>query len=139
MEQTFLDSVNSVIARVNETIQAAKEQNDSVVGTILIDEEHDEMITIAATPKGELLGSYVFHGVPLITKTTDSPRALAEDLLGYIDNFYDIGIAVESELELSEETTEELGDKTVMAVTIRKGKTFNGRISRTARDPRDFR
>lgn len=62
MEQTILDQVNSVIACVNETIQAAKEQNDSVVGTILIDEEHDELLTIAATPRGELLGSYVFHG-----------------------------------------------------------------------------
>ena len=117
----MLDGVNHVITLVNETIHAAKEQNDSVVGTILIDEEHDEMITIAATPKGELLGSYVFHGVPLITKTTDSPRALAEDMLNYIDNFYDIGIAVESELELSEETAEALGDKTAMAVAIRTG------------------
>jgi len=87
MEPTMLDGVNTVIANVNETIQAAKEQNDSVVGTILLDEEGGELITIAATPKGELLGSYVFHGVPLIVKETDSPRALAEDLLNYIDNF----------------------------------------------------
>ena len=84
MQPTTLDGVNSDIAYVNETIQSAKEQNDSVVGTILIDEEYDEMITIAATPKGELLGSYVFNGVPIIVKETDSPRALAEDLLNYI-------------------------------------------------------
>ena len=64
------------------------------------------MITIAATPQGELLVSY------------------------------SIGAAVDSEIELDDETFEELGDQTVMAVTIRKGK-FNGRISRTARDPRD--
>lgn len=32
MEQTLLDGVNIVMAHVNETIQAAKEQNDSVVG-----------------------------------------------------------------------------------------------------------
>lgn len=121
MEQTFLDSVNSVIARVNETIQVAKEQNDSVVGTILIDEEYAEMLVIVATPKGELLASYVFNGVPLITKETDSPRALAEDLLGYIDNFYNIGIAVESEIELDEETSEELRDKSAMAVAMRTG------------------
>lgn len=121
MEQTMLDGVNHVITLVNETIHAAKEQNDSVVGTILIDEEYAEMLVIAATPKGELLASYVFNGVPLITKETDSPRALAEDLLGYIDNFYNIGIAVESELELSEETAEALGDKTAMAVAIRTG------------------
>ena len=121
MEPTMLDGVNTVIANVNETIQAAKEQNDSVVGTILLDEEEGELITIAATPKGELLGSYVFHGVPLIVKETDSPRALAEDLLNYIDNFYAIGAEVECEIELDEETAEELGDKTTMAVAIRTG------------------
>ena len=120
MEPTMLDGVNTVIANVNETIQAAKEQNDSVVGTILLDEEEGELITIAATPKGELL-SYVFHGVPLIVKETDSPRALAEDLLNYIDNFYAIGAEVECEIELDEETAEELGDKTAMAVAIRTG------------------
>lgn len=121
MEPTMLDGVNTVIANVNETIQAAKEQNDSVVGTILLDEEEGELITIAATPKGELLGSYVFHGVPLIVKETDSPRALAEDLLNYINNFYAIGAEVECEIELDEETAEELGDKTAMAVAIRTG------------------
>lgn len=121
MEQTILDQVNSVIACVNETIQAAKEQNDSVVGTILIDEEHDELLTIAATPRGELFGSYVFHGAPLITKTTDSPRALAEDLLGYIDNFYDISAAIEDEIKLNDETAEKLGNETAMAVAMRTG------------------
>ena len=121
MEPTMLDGVNTVIAHVNETIQAAKEQNDSVVGTILIDEDHDEMITIAATPQGKLLASYVFHAVPIITKETDSPRALAEDLLNYIDNFYAIGAAVDSEIELDDETFEELGDKTTMAVAMRTG------------------
>lgn len=121
MEQTLLDGVNIVIAHINETIQAAKEQNDSVVGTILIDEEHDEMITIAATPQGELLASYVFHAVPIITKETDSPRALAEDLLNYIDNFYDIGAAVDSEIELDDETFGELEARTVMAIAMRTG------------------
>lgn len=121
MEQTLLDGVNIVMAHVNETIQAAKEQNDSVVGTILIDEDHDEMITIAATPQGELLASYVFHGAPLITKETDSPRALAEDLLNYIDKFYSIGAEVDSEIELDDETFEALEAQTVMAVAMRTG------------------
>lgn len=121
MEPTLLDGVNIVIAHINETIQAAKEQNDSVVGTILIDEEHDEMITIAATPQGELLASYVFHAVPIITKETDSPRALAEDLLNYIDNFYDIGAAVDSEIELDDETFGELEARTVMVIAMRTG------------------
>lgn len=121
MEQTLLDGVNIVIAHINETIQAAKEQNDSVVGTILIDEEHDEMITIAATPQGKLLASYVFHAVPIIAKETDSPRALAEDLLNYIDNFYAIGAAVDSEIELDDETFGELEARTVMAIAMRTG------------------
>ena len=121
MEPTMLDGVNIVMAHVNETIQAAKEQNDSVVGTILIDEDHDEMITIAATPQGELLASYVFHGASLITKETDSPRALAEDLLNYIDKFYSIGAEVDSEIELDDETFEELEAQTVMAVAMRTG------------------
>lgn len=121
MEPTMLDGVNTVIAHVNETIQAAKEQNDSVVGTILIDEDHDEMITIAATPQGKLLASYVFHAVPIITKETDSPRALAEDLLNYIDKFYSIGAAVDSEIELDDETFGELEARTVMAVAMRTG------------------
>lgn len=121
MEQTLLDGVNIVIAHINETIQAAKEQNDSVVGTILIDEEHDEMITIAATPQGELLASYVFHAVPIITKETDSPRALAEDLLNYIDKFYNIGAAVDSEIELDDETFGELEARTVMSIAMRTG------------------
>ena len=119
MNQETLDGVNRVITLVNETIHAAKERNDSVVGTIMIDEDHDEMLTIAATPQGELLAHYVFHGVPLIAKTTDSPRALAEDMLEYIDKFYAIGAAVEDEIELDEETAEELGNKTAMAVTVR--------------------
>ena len=119
MNQETLDGVNRVITLVNETIHAAKERNDSVVGTIMIDEDHDEMLTIAATPQGELLAHYVFNGVPLIAKTTDSPRALAEDMLGYIDKFYAIGAAVEDEIELDEETAEELGNKTAMAVTVR--------------------
>lgn len=119
MNQETLDGVNHVITLVNETIHAAKERNDSVVGTIMIDEEHDEMLTIAATPRGELLAHYVFNGVPLIAKTTDSPRALAEDMLEYIDKFYAIGAAVEDEIELDEETAEELGNKTAMAVTVR--------------------
>mgnify|MGYP001748041314 CR=1 FL=1 len=117
----MLDGVNAVIARVNETIQAAKEQNDSVVGTILLDEEEGELITIAATPQGELLASYVFHGTPIIVKETDSPRALAEDLLGYIDNFYAIGAEVECEIELDDETAEKLGNESAMAVAIRLG------------------
>ena len=121
MEQILLDGVNIVIAHINETIQAAKEQNDSVVGTILIDEDHDEMITIAATPQGKLLASYVFHAVPIITKETDSPRALAEDLLNYIDNFYAIGAAVDSEIELDDETFGELEAQTAMAVAMRTG------------------
>lgn len=121
MEQTLLDGVNIVMAHINETIQAAKEQNDSVVGTILIDEDHDEMITIAATPQGELLASYVFHAVPIITKETDSPRALAEDLLNYIDKFYSIGAAVDSEIELDDETFGELEAQTAMAVAMRTG------------------
>ena len=117
----MLDGVNTVIAHVNEIIQVAKEQNDSAVGTILIDKEHDEMITIAATPQGELLASYVFHAVPIITKETDSPRALAEDLLNYIDNFYDIGAEVECEIELDDETFGELEAQTAMAVAMRTG------------------
>lgn len=121
MEPTMLDGVNTVIVHVNETIQAAKEQNDSVVGTILIDEDHDEMITIAATPQGKLLASYVFHAVPIITKETDSPRALAEDLLNYIDKFYSIGAAVDSEIELDDETFGELEARTVMAIAMRTG------------------
>ena len=121
MEPTMLDGVNTVIAHVNETIQVAKEQNDSVVGTILIDEDHDEMITIAATPQGKLLASYVFHAVPIITKETDSPRALAEDLLNYIDKFYSIGVAVDSEIELDDETFGELEARTVMAIAMRTG------------------
>ena len=121
MNQETLDSVNHVITLVNETIQAAKERNDSVVGTILIDEEHDELLTIAATPQGELLSHYVFNGVPLISKTTDSPRALAEDMLNYIDNFYAICAEVKDEIELDEETAEELGNRTAMSVAIRTG------------------
>lgn len=119
MEQTMLDHVNTLIARVNETIQAAKEQNDSIVGILMIDEEYDEMLTIAATPQGELLATYVYNGVPMIAKETDSPRALAEDLLAYIDKFYSIGASIECEIELDEETAEELRDKTTMAVAIR--------------------
>ena len=102
MEPTTLDGVNSVVAYV-------------------IDEEYDEMITIAATPKGELLGSYVFNGVPIIVKETDSPRALAEDLLNYIDKLYSIGAAVDSEIELDDETFGELEARTVMAIAMRTG------------------
>ncbi len=121
MKQENLDTVNKIITHVNEAIQAAKDANDSVVGVIILDDEGDEMIAIAATPQGDLFGHYIFCGVPLVGKATDSPRALAEDLITYIEGFYDLGASVKSDITLDEETAKELGDRTAMSVAIQTG------------------
>lgn len=120
MKQENLDTVNKIITHVNEAIQAAKDANDSVVGVIILDDE-SEMIAIAATPQGDLLGHYILRGVPLVGKATDSPRALAEDLITYIEGFYDLGASVKSDITLDEETAKELGDRTAMSVAIQTG------------------
>ena len=52
---------------------------------------------------------------------TDSPRALAEDLITYIEGFYDLGASVKSDITLDEETAKELGDRTAMSVAIQTG------------------
>lgn len=121
MKQENLDTVNKIITHVNEAIQAAKDANDSVVGVIILDDESDEMIAIAATPQGDLFGHYILRGVPLVGKATDSPRALAEDLITYIEGFYDLGASVKSDITLDEETAKELGDRTTMSVAIQTG------------------
>lgn len=116
MNQEHRDSVNLIVKHVDESIQTAEAENESVVGVILINENKDDMLTIAATPQGVLYGQYVFCGVPIVGKATRSSRELAEDLITYIENFYALNAAVESDATLDAKTEHELGVEMAMVI-----------------------
>ncbi len=48
------------------------------------------------------------RSVPLVRKVTDSPQYMAESLLTFISQFYDIHGDVDDAIELSEESANEL-------------------------------
>lgn len=107
-EQYTTEQLNDIIDTCNEVIQKAKDANEPVAATLELSEDEQEGVILAANPQGQMMGFYVFRGVPLVRKVTDSPQYMAESLLTFISQFYDIHGDVDDAIELSEESANEL-------------------------------
>jgi len=107
-EQYTTEQLNDIINTCNEVIQKAKDANEPVAATLELSENEQEGVILAANPQGQMMGFYVFRGVPLVRKVTDSPQYMAESLLTFISQFYDIHEDVDDTIELSEESANEL-------------------------------
>ena len=107
-EQYTTEQLNDIINTCNEVIQKAKDANEPVAATLELSEDEQEGVILAANPQGQMMGFYVFRGVPLVRKVTDSPQYMAESLLTFISQFYDIHGDVDDAIELSEESANEL-------------------------------
>lgn len=107
-EQYTTEQLNDIIDTCNEVIQKAKDANEPVAATLELSEDEQEGVILAANPQGQMMGFYVFRGVPLVRKVTDSPQYMAESLLTFIRQFYDIHGDVDDAIELSEESANEL-------------------------------
>lgn len=107
-EQYTTEQLNDIIDTCNEVIQKAKDANEPVAATLEWSENEREGIILTANPHGQMMGYYVFRGVSLVRKATDSPRYMAESLLTFIEQFYAIHENVDDTIELSEEAVNEL-------------------------------
>jgi hypothetical protein len=107
-EQYTTEQLNDIIDTCNEVIQKAKDANEPVAATLELSEDEQEGVILAANPQGQMMGFYVFRGVPLVRKVTDSPQYMAESLLTFISQFYDIHGDVDDAIELSKESANEL-------------------------------
>lgn len=107
-EQYTTEQLNDIIDTCNEVIQKAKDANEPVAATLELSENEQEGVILAANPQGQMMGFYVFRSVPLVRKVTDSPQYMAESLLTFISQFYDIRGDVDDTIELSEESANEL-------------------------------
>lgn len=68
------------------------------------------------------MGFYIFRGTPIIRKVTDSPREMAESLLTFIGQFYQLHGAVDDSITLSVEASADLAGVAAMA----GAETFGG-------------
>ena len=107
-EQYTTEQLNDIIDTCNEVIQKAKDANEPVAATLELSESEQEGVILTANPQGQMMGFYVFRSVPLVRKVTDSPQYMAESLLTFIRQFYDIHRDVDDAIELSEESANEL-------------------------------
>ena len=107
-EQYTTEQLNDIIDTCNEVIQKAKDANEPVAATLELSENEQEGVILVANPQGQMMGVYVFRSVPLMRKVTDSPQYMAESLLTFISQFYDIHEGVDDTIELSEESASEL-------------------------------
>lgn len=107
-EQYTTEQLNDIIDTSNEVIQKAKDANEPVAATLELSESEQEGVILVANPQGQMMGFYVFRSVPLVRKVTDSPQYMAESLLTFIRQFYDIHGDVDDAIELSEESANEL-------------------------------
>lgn len=107
-EQYTTEQLNDIIDTCNEVIQKAKDANEPVAATLELSESEQEGVILVANPQGQMMGFYVFRSVPLVRKVTDSPQYMAESLLTFIRQFYDIHGDVDDAIELSEESANEL-------------------------------
>ena len=107
-EQYTTEQLNDIIDTCNEVIQKAKDANEPVAATLELSENEQEGVILTANPQGQMMGYYVFRSVPLVRKVADSPQYMAESLLTFISQFYDIHEGVDDTIELSEESASEL-------------------------------
>lgn len=111
-----------MITACNEIIHEARNANETAAGVLEMDEIEREGIIISANPQGQMMGFYIFRGVPLVRKATDSPRDMAESLLTFITQFYALHGGVEDSVELSDEVAADLAGTASMA----GAETFGG-------------
>ena len=121
-EQYTNEQLNDLISACNEIIHEARNANETAAGVLELDELEREGIIISANPQGQMMGFYIFRQVPLVRKTTDSPREMAETLLTFISKFYDLHGGVEDSIELSDEVAADLAGTASMA----GAETFGG-------------
>ena len=121
-EQYTNEQLNDLISAYNEIIHEARNANETAAGVLELDELEREGIIISANPQGQMMGFYVFRGVPLVRKATDSPREMAETLLTFIGKFYELHGGVEDSVELSDEAAADLAGTASMA----GAETFGG-------------
>lgn len=121
-EQYTTEQLNDLISACNEIIHEARNANKTTTGVLEIDEIEREGIIISANPQGQMMGFYIFRGVPLVRKATDSPRDMAESLLTFITQFYALHGGVEDSVELSDEIAADLAGTASMA----GAETFGG-------------
>lgn len=121
-EQYTTEQLNDLISACNEIIHEARKANETAAGVFEMDELEREGIIISANPQGQMMGFYVFRGVPLVRKATDSPREMAESLLTFIGQFYQLHGGVSDSIELSDEVAADLAGTASMA----GAETFGG-------------
>lgn len=121
-EQYTNEQLNDLISACNEIIHEARNANETAAGVLEMDEREHEGLIISANPQGQMMGFYIFRGVPLVRKATDSPRDMAESLLTFITQFYALHGGVEDSVELSDEIAADLAGTASMA----GAETFGG-------------
>lgn len=121
-EQYTTEQLNDLISACNEIIHEARNANETAAGVLELDELEREGIIISANPQGQMMGFYIFRQTPLVRKATDSPRDMAESLLSFIAQFYQLHGGVEDSIELSDEAAADLADVAAMA----GAETFGG-------------
>lgn len=121
-EQYTTEQLNDMITACNEIIHEARNANETAAGVLEMNEIEREGIIISANPQGQMMGFYIFRGVPLVRKATDSPRDMAESLLTFITQFYALHGGVEDSVELSDEVAADLAGTASMA----GAETFGG-------------
>lgn len=121
-EQYTTEQLNDFITACNEIIHEARKANETATGVLELNENEREGIIISANPQGQMMGFYIFHQTPLVRKATDSPRDMAESLLSFIAQFYQLHGGVEDSIELSDEAAADLAGTAAMA----GAETFGG-------------
>ena len=114
-QQYTTEQLNDMITACNEVIHEARKANETAVAVLETDENEHEGLIISANPQGQMMGFYIFRSVPIISKVTDSPREMAESLLTFIGQFYQLHGAVTDTVELSVEVAADLAGVAAMA------------------------
>ena len=114
-QQYTTEQLNDLISACNEIIHEARQANETAAGVLELDELEREGIIISANPQGQMMGFYIFRTVPLVRKATDSPREMAESLLTFISQFYQLHGAVDDSITLSVEASADLAGVAAMA------------------------
>ena len=121
-EHYTTEQLDDVITACNEIIHGARKANETAAVVLEFDEREHEGIIVSTNPQGQMMGFYIFRGVPIVRKVTDSPRDMAESLLTFIGQFYDLHGSVNDSLELSDDVVADLAG----AVAMAGAETFGG-------------
>lgn len=121
-QQYTTEQLNDFITACNEVIHESRKANETAAAVLEMDENEHEGLIISANPQGQMMGFYIFRGVPLVRKATDSPRDMAESLLTFIGQFYQLHGAVDDSITLSVEASADLAGVAAMA----GAETFGG-------------